>query len=89
MNLCCAGTSCVKYCTPNQLNPATGLPLECKCDMLKRIECWSYKNKQLRCGQFKQLLNQRFEPRDGAIAVTPDQHHQKCGAVCARQLAAL
>jgi hypothetical protein len=76
------GTSCVKYCTPQQLDPDTRKPLDCKCDMLKRIDCWKHKGSlSIRCGQYKQLLGQRYLNMTNQTMI-----EMQCAAICARQL---
>jgi hypothetical protein len=80
-------SGCLKYCTP----PEYGLkkdgsigPIDCQCDMVKRIECFARKglpaSSNLKCGQFKQLIATRT-----LSGASPD----KCGEVCGRQLALL
>jgi len=81
-------TGCIKYCTPPayKQNAAGELkPLECQCDMLKRLECWKHEGSTgLRCGQFKQLL------RMYNIANPNDEvGDADCGKTCAEQLAGL
>lgn len=53
-------SGCVKYCTPTQYvrQDDTSLkPSKCKCDMLKRIDCFLHNGiKNIRCGQFKMLM---------------------------------
>jgi len=86
------GTSCVKYCTPEQLNATVSprVPLACKCDMLKRIDCWEHDTGNsdtrsgIRCGQYKQLL----ATRHADMNANETWIQQTCAAICARQLSA-
>ena len=81
------GTSgCVKACTPPVLTTASDgsqQVQDCQCDLVKRLDCWKVQKSPLRCGQFKQLL------RMHSLATGQTVGDEKCGEICARQLAAL
>lgn len=79
---------CPQYCTPPayKRNAAGELqPLECQCDMMKRLECWKHEGStSLRCGQFKQLL------RMYKISSPNDEvGDADCGKTCGEQLSGL
>jgi len=81
-------TGCIKYCTPPAYKRnADGKlqPLECQCDMMKRLECWKHEGStSLRCGQFKQLL------RMYKISSPNDEvGDADCGKTCGEQLSGL
>jgi len=82
-------SGCVKYCAPEQYSRGHGTRLEleeCRCDMVKRLECWHHDGESdIRCGQYKQLLNTYLLSGD----IPPAELHQRCALTCARQLAAL
>jgi len=80
-----SGTSCIKYCTPSEIDPKTMKSIECKCDLVKRIECWARgKTTNIRCGQFKKLMGMRITGMNNMKHV-----NAKCALTCARQLAIL
>jgi len=80
-----SGTSCTKYCTPSEIDPKTMKSVECKCDLVKRIECWARgKTTNIRCGQFKKLMGMRMTGMNNMTRV-----NAKCALTCARQLAIL
>jgi len=83
-----SGTGCSKYCTPSELNPVTRKKLNCRCDMIKRLECWARGNKNsIRCGQFKKLMGIRMAA--GTNTSNSSYANAKCALTCARQLANL
>ena len=76
---------CVKYCTPSYYvegknrrgEPELKLG-ECKCTLLKRLDCFKHVNKdpkkaRMNCGQFKTIIKV--------------SNPEKCDRICANQLA--
>jgi len=79
-------SGCVKACTPPMLvQDASGSQFiaDCQCNMIKRLECWKQNGRPLQCGQYKKLL------RMHSLASKQNADPNKCGEICARQLAAL
>jgi hypothetical protein len=80
-----SGTACVKYCTPSEIDPKTKVNIKCKCDMVKRLECWARGNMTtIRCGQFKQLMGMHH-----TMGKQGKSLDEECSEVCAKQLASL
>jgi hypothetical protein len=77
-------SGCLKYCTPPAYKRAANgelRPLDCQCDMLKRLECFvREQDPRLRCGQFKQLL---------AMRTLSGKSRSKCLRACGQQLSLL
>lgn len=80
-----SASGCVKYCTPPEMQLVAGKlqPVPCRCDMMKRLECFKREgSSKLVCGQFKQLIRAHTLAK-GTVDM------KVCGEVCARQLTAL
>ncbi len=73
-----------QYCIPPAYQRAANgelRPLDCQCDMLKRLECFvREQDPRLRCGQFKQLL---------AMRTLSGKSRSKCLRACGQQLSLL